>query len=90
MESQKVSIGEDIVNWLLENDNPGVRVRTLAELCSYPEDHPFVKEARQKVVQQFKPAHDFTWMALRGQVLVYNLTALAEWKLSAWHEVATK
>lgn len=85
MESQKVSIGEDIVNWLLENDNPGVRARTLIGLCSYPEGHPLVKEARQRVVQQLKPAHDFSWMALKGQVLVYNLTALAEMGLTFEH-----
>jgi hypothetical protein len=80
--SQKISIGEDNINWLLENDNPGVRVRTLVGLCSYPEDHPFVKEARQRVVQQQKLAHDLSWMALKGQILVYHLTALAEMGLS--------
>jgi hypothetical protein len=82
VESKKISIGEDNINWLLENDNPGVRVRTLVGLCSYPEDHPFVKEARQRVVQQLKSAHDLSWMALKGQILVYNLTALAEMGLS--------
>jgi hypothetical protein len=85
VESQKVSIGEDIVNWLLENDNPGIVARTLVGLCSYPKDHPFVKEARHRVVQQLKPAHDFSWMALKGQVLVYNLTALAEMGLTFEH-----
>jgi hypothetical protein len=77
-----ISIGEDNLNWLLENDNPGVRVRTLVGLCSYRENHPIVKEARQRGIQQFKPAHDLSWMALKGQILVYNLTALAEMGLT--------
>jgi len=82
VESKKISIVDDIVNWLLENDNPGVRVRTLVGLCSYPENHPLVKEARQRVIQQLKSAHDFSWITLKGQILVYNLTALAEMGLT--------
>jgi hypothetical protein len=82
MESKKITMDDEIINWLLESDNPGVRVRSLVELCGFPEDHPAVKEARCRVKQILSAASDPSWMALNGQILVYNLTALAEMGLT--------
>jgi hypothetical protein len=74
---------EDIVNWLLEEDNPGVRLRALTGLCSYPPDHPQVQAARQLVLQTLPTAQDLSWIDGKGLQLVYNLTALAESGLSS-------
>jgi hypothetical protein len=71
-----------IVNWLLEENNPGVRVRALTELCGFTEDHEDVKAARRMVTQTFNTAYDLSWMELKGLPLIYNLTALAEMGLS--------
>jgi hypothetical protein len=71
-----------IINWLLEDNNPGVRTRTLKGLCGFSENHTAVKEARKSVKHALKAAQDLSWMALKGQILVYNLTALAESGLS--------
>ena len=69
---------EAILNWLLEDDNPGVRTRTLTGLCGYPEDHPAVTASRRLVIRTLPAARDLSWMSLKGQILTYNLTALAE------------
>jgi len=71
-----------IINWLLESDNPGVRVRTLTGLCDLADGHPQVREARQRVLRTLEAARDLTWMDQQGQTLVYHLTALAEAGLS--------
>lgn len=67
-----------IVEWLLEDDNSGVRVRTLMGLRGYPDDHEEVRAARQLVAQTLCAARDLSWMGLKGLTLIYNLTALAE------------
>jgi len=73
-----MEINNNILNWLLEDNNPGVSVRTLTELCGFSENHKKVKAARQLVVSSLEAAKDLSWMALKGQIIVYNLTALAE------------
>ena len=70
--------GNEITNWLLEYENPGVRVRTLTGLCGLAEDDPQVMEARQRVIQTLDTARELSWMDQQGQTLVYHLTALAE------------
>jgi len=67
-----------ILTWLLEDDNPGVRVRALTGLYGYPADHPEVTASRRLVVQTLAAASDLSWMDMKGQILTYNLTALAE------------
>jgi hypothetical protein len=69
---------EPTLNWLLEEDNPGVRVRALTGLCGYSPDHQEVMASRRLVVQTLPAARDLSWGDLKGQVLTYNLTALAE------------
>lgn len=77
-----MEISTDIISWLLEENNPGVRVRTLLELCGYSENHNKVKDSRQLVINSLKAACDLSWMVLKGQILVYKLTGLAESGLS--------
>ena len=71
-----------VLNWLLEENNPGVRLRTLKALCKLPDNDVVVIAARQLVTQTLPAARDLSWMQLNGQVLTYNLTALAESGLS--------
>lgn len=76
---------EPIVDWLLEEDNPGVRLRTLTALCAYPPDREEVRAARQAVTQTLPAARDLSWLELKGQIVVYSLTGLAESGLSGHH-----
>jgi hypothetical protein len=69
---------EPNTSWLLEEDNPGVRVRALTGLCGYPQDHQEVMASRCLVMQTLPAARDLSWMEVKGQSLTYNLTALAE------------
>jgi len=55
-----------------------VRVRALTGLCGYSPDHQEVTAARHLVIQTLPAARDLSWVDLKGQVLTYNLTALAE------------
>jgi hypothetical protein len=71
-----------ILNWLLEEDNPGVRTRTLKELVGLVDDHIDVRRSRNNVKETLKAASDLSWMKLKGQIIIYNLTALAESGLS--------
>lgn len=71
-------IPNEIRDWLLEENNPAVRLRTLTGLCGYPDNDPEVREARQRVKETLSAAVDLSWMDLDGQTLVYHLTALAE------------
>jgi hypothetical protein len=57
---------------------PLVRVRALTGLCDLPGDHPEVRQARKNARNMLGAASDLSWTTLHGQVLVYNLTALAE------------
>lgn len=73
-----MSENEPILSWLLEDDNPGVRVRALTGLCEYPADHHTVTASRRLAIQALSAASDLSWMDMKGQILAYNLTALAE------------
>lgn len=77
-----MKINPTLLNWLLEENNPGVQLRTLTGLCKLPQDDEKVILARRRVMQTLPQARDLSWMQLKGQVLVYNLTALAESGLS--------
>jgi len=72
----------ELLNWLLEENNPGVRLRTLIGLCDFSEDRKEVKAARRVVASTLQAASDLSWMLLKGQTVIYNLTALAESGLS--------
>jgi hypothetical protein len=66
------------LEWLLEQDNPAVRVRALAELCGVPHGHPELIRARQSVLSWIPAARDQGWMSKKGLLVTYSLTALAE------------
>jgi len=78
-------IEETTVDWLLEGSNPLVRVRALLDLCGFSDGHTEVRKARRIAVRELPAARDLSWMSLKGQVLVYNLTAIAESGLSRRH-----
>ena len=71
-----------VLDWLLAEGSPGVRLRTLTGLCNLPQDHQAVKAARRVVKQTLNAARDLSWMELKGLTLIYNPTALAESGLS--------
>jgi hypothetical protein len=72
----------EIVNWLLEEDNPGVRLRALTSLCGCPPGDPQMQSARRLVLESLPAARDLTWTESKGLALIYGLTALAECGLS--------
>jgi hypothetical protein len=69
---------EPVLSWLLQEDNPGVRVRALTGLCGHAQDGQEVTAARRLVIQTLPAASDLSWMEMKGQIVTYNLTALAE------------
>ena len=75
-------IDRELLDWLLEENNPGVRLRTLIGLCDLSERRKEVKAARRLVASTLQAASDLTWMSLKGQTVIYNMTALAESGLS--------
>lgn len=69
----------ETLDWLLEENNPGVRVRTLTGLCGLANDHAEVVAARDLVVHTLGQARDLSWMEdTRPLPPIYGLTALAE------------
>jgi hypothetical protein len=66
------------LDWLLEADNPGVRVRTLIGLCGLADNDAEVIAARDLVVRTLDAARDLAWMEGAGLKLRHNLTAFAE------------
>jgi len=75
-----MKIDGDLLNWLLDGDNPGVRLRTLIGLCGLSEDNKEV--SRRVVASTLEAANDLSWTSLKGQIITYDLTALAESGLS--------
>jgi hypothetical protein len=73
---------DELLNWLLEDNNPCVRLRTLIELCGLSAYRKDVEVVRRAVTSKLHAASDLSWMSLKGQVVTYNLTALAESGLS--------
>lgn len=66
------------IDWLLNEDNPGVRVRTLIGLCSLQDDDAQVIAARNLVTRTLDVARDLTWVADDSVKIVQNVLALAE------------
>jgi len=68
-----------IINWLLEDDNPAVKLRTMIELLGKSKTDSEVVRVREQVLNTLPQATDKTWMMnLKGLWLTYNLLALAE------------
>ncbi len=73
-----MGIPGNVLTWLLEEDNPGVRVRALTGLCGLPDDDAQVVAARGLAARTLDAARDLEWMEQKGLTLVKGLTALAE------------
>jgi hypothetical protein len=72
----------EIEKWLLEENNPGVHLRVMVELCGNGVSKKDVKAARNSVIKTLPAARDFSWVKGKGKWLTLNLTALAESGLS--------
>ncbi|MEN6355522.1 MAG: hypothetical protein ABFD83_00395 [Armatimonadota bacterium] len=66
------------LDWLLGEDNPGVRVRTLIGLCGLPNDDSQVITARSLVTRTLDVASDLSWIENDSVKIVQNVVALAE------------
>jgi hypothetical protein len=66
-----------MLNWLLEEENPGVRLRALTGLCGLPDGDPEV-EATRRLVLKSSMIEDVSWKEWKIHGPVYRLTALAE------------
>ena len=40
----------DVIRWLLEEDNPSVRYRTLKEILGYKDDSPEIVQAKSAIL----------------------------------------
>lgn len=67
-----------VLDWLLEEDNPGVRLRALSGLCERPDNNAAMIATRRLVIETLGVARDLSWMQENGIRRMYNLTALAE------------
>lgn len=79
-------IAPQVLDWLLEEDNPGVRIRALRGFCGLLDNDALVVATRAKVVDTLPAARDLSWMKEKGSNGIKYLTALAESGLSR-HDV---
>ena len=74
-----MEVNSPVVEWLLGEENPAVRLRTLTELLDAPRDDPRVTDARRAVAAWLPQAKDTAWMTqARGLRFIYGLLALGE------------
>jgi hypothetical protein len=74
---------QQVMEWLLEEENPEVRLRTLKEFYGYDKDHPEVIRARQQLLDS--PLYDEAMEKLKGDKKWGKYDALisfAEWGLT--------
>ncbi|MFQ6089371.1 MAG: nitrogen fixation protein NifH [Candidatus Methanofastidiosia archaeon] len=77
----KIQINSDVIEWLLEEENPSVRYWTLRDIFEKPEDSPEVKNAREeimnshlvKVILENQNPHGF-WVSLNPYIPKYRAT----------------
>lgn len=73
----------EIINWLLEDENPEVKLRTLREYYGYDKDHPEVLEAKENLINS--PMYNHAMELLQGEKKWGKYDALicfAEWGLT--------
>jgi hypothetical protein len=74
-----MTLRESLLSWLLEDDNPAVKHRTLTELLGKSRTENEVIKTRKQVLNTLPQAVDRNWMKnTKGLWLTYNLLALAE------------
>ncbi|HEY3378087.1 MAG TPA: hypothetical protein VGL77_11400 [Armatimonadota bacterium] len=71
-------MNDSTLDWLLEENHPGVRLRTLTDLCGLPDTDARVTTTRALVVSTLEAAKDLSWMNEKILHPIYGLTALAE------------
>lgn len=71
-------INAQTLDWLLDEDNPGVRVRALTGLCGLLDDDERVIAARDLVSRRLEVARDLSWIEHDSVKVVQNVLALAE------------
>ena len=70
---------EPVISWLLGDDNPMVKHRTLTELLGKSKTDNDIVRAREQLLNTLPQAVDTIWMMdIKGLWLIYNLLALAE------------
>jgi hypothetical protein len=68
-----------LIDWLLEDNNPAVKYRTLTELLGKSRTDSEARKVREVVLKTLPQAVDTTWMmSTKGMLVTYNLLALAE------------
>ncbi len=72
----------NLISWLLEESSACIKLRVLTDLLGLPRDNPEVELARGQALETLPQARDLSWLGLKGQIITYNLTALAEAGLS--------
>lgn len=52
MNNFKSTLKDDLINWLLEKDNPSVRYFTLRDILEKPDSYPELLDAKQKIMEE--------------------------------------
>ena len=72
-----------VIQWLLGDDNPAVKYRTLLELLEKRPDDETVLRAKELILNWLPQTADSKWMdSAKNLRMTYNLTALAECALT--------
>lgn len=72
-------VHDALISWLLEHDNPAIRLRTLVELLDRPPSDPEVVRSRKSAADWIRRTMDVNWATEeKGIRLSYRLVALAE------------
>ena len=61
-----MKIPQNVLNWLLEENNPSVRYRTLTELLDYAQDQSEVIEVKKKIIESGPVAKIFSQIDCNG------------------------
>jgi hypothetical protein len=62
-----MKIPENVLSWLIENNNPAVRYRTLTELLDYAQDHSKVIETQKKIIDSQPVTKIFSQIGRNGE-----------------------
>jgi hypothetical protein len=62
-----MKIPENVLSWLLEENNPAVRYRTLTELLDYAQDHSKVIETQKKIIDSQPVKNIFSQIDCNGE-----------------------
>ena len=66
-DKESMRIPQSVLNWLLEENNPSVRYRTLTELLDYAQDQSEVIEVKKKIIESSPVAKIFSQIDCNGE-----------------------